>query len=143
MFNPSRQEARQFFFDAWRKHREGQLLTPLESMTLDVTLMHPEYHAILDDAEKYMDRDYSPELGETNPFMHMSMHLAINEQLSIDQPPGIRSAFDALCAQQGNAHDALHEVMDCLGEMIWQAQRTNTAPDGALYLGCLKRKIRN
>jgi len=141
MFNPSRQEARQFFFDAWRKHREGHVLTPLESMTLDVALMHPEYHEILDDVEKYLDRDYSPELGVTNPFMHMSMHLAINEQLSIDQPVGIRSAFDALCIQRGNAHDALHEVMDCLAEMIWQAQRTNTAPDGMLYLDCLKRKI--
>src|SRR5258705_13731827 len=105
MFNPSRQEARQFFFDAWRKHRNGQPLTPLESMTLDVELIRPEYHAVLDNPEKYLDHDYLPELGETNPFLHMSMHLAINEQLSIDQPPGIRSLFDALCAKHGNAHD--------------------------------------
>ena len=143
MFNPSRQEARQFFFDAWHKHRDGQPLTPLESMALDVALMHPEYHAILDDTEKYLDRDYLPEFGETNPFLHMSMHLAINEQLSIDQPPGIRSAFDALRARHGSAHDALHEAMDCLAEMVWQAQRTGTAPDGRLYLECLKRKLRN
>src|SRR4029077_2603928 len=102
--------------------------------------MHPEYQAILDHVEKYRDRDYLPEFGETNPFLHMSMHLAINEQLSIDQPPGIRSSFEALRAKHGDAHDALHQVMDCLAEMVWQAQRPGTAPDGALYLDCLKRK---
>ena len=140
MFNPSRKEARQFFFDAWRKHRDGQPLTPLESITLDVELMHPEYHAILEDAEKYLDRDYLPELGETNPFLHMSMHLAINEQLSIDQPPGIKSSFDALCVKYGDTHDALHQVMDCLAEMVWHAQKSGVTPDGREYLACLKKK---
>jgi len=140
MFNPSRQQARQFFFDVWRKHHEKVILTPLESMALDVALLHPEYHVVLDDPDKYLERDYLPEFGETNPFLHMSMHLAINEQLSIDQPPGIRSAFEALRVKHGDAHDALHDVMDCLGEMVWQAQRAGTGPDGALYLDCLRKK---
>jgi len=142
MFNPSRQEARRLFFDTWRKHREGVPLTPLEAIVLDIVWMHPEYHALLDDMDKYIDQDYLPEFGETNPFLHMSMHLAINEQLSINQPPGIRDAFDALQTTHGNAHAAYHDVMDCLAETIWQAQRTGTGPDGALYLNCLNGKMR-
>ena len=140
MFNPSRQEARQFFFDAWDKHREGSLLTPLESMALDVALLHPEYHGVLHQPEKYLDKDYLPEFGDTNPFLHMSMHLAIREQLSIDQPPGIRAAFERLRAKTRDEHDASHLVLDCLAETIWRAQRDGGAPDGALYLDCLARR---
>lgn len=140
MFNPSRREARQLFFDAWRKQREGSPLTPLESMALDVALRHPEYHGVLNEPEKYLDKDYLPEFGDTNPFLHMSMHLAISEQLSIDQPPGIRAAYQRLLARTGSEHDALHEVLDCLAEMIWRAQREGGAPDGAFYLECLARR---
>ena len=139
MFNPSRDEARRFFFDAWRKQREGLLLTPLEAMAVDVALVHPEYHAILDDPDKNLDRDYLPEFGETNPFLHLSMHLAVNEQLSIDQPPGIRAAFDRLRAKLADEHAALHALVECLAETVWQAQRTGTAPDGSAYLDCLAR----
>jgi len=90
MFNPSRDEVRQFFFDAWHKHREREVLNGLDSVAVGVMLLHPEYHPVLDDPERYQDRDYRPEAGDTNPFLHMSMHLAIEEQLSIDQPPGIK-----------------------------------------------------
>ena len=141
MFNPSRNQAREFLFEVWRKHRAGEVLTPLESMALAVLLEHPEYHAMLADRERYLERDWKPEGGETNPFLHVAMHLAIEEQLSIDQPPGIRAVIQALERRLG-AHDARHEVMDCLAEMVWNAQRHGTGFDNAAYLDCLGRKAR-
>src|SRR3954470_4592349 len=99
MFNPSRDEVRQFFTETWRKQREGAILTPLEAMAADWIAEHPEYHAELPDAEAAQAQDYSPERGQTNPFLHLSMHLAISEQLSIDQPPGIRAAHERLAAR--------------------------------------------
>lgn len=140
MFNPSREEARQFFFDTWRKYGDKQTLSGLEGTALDIILQHPEYHAMLSDPDKYLGQDYLPEFGETNPFLHMSMHLAIEEQLSIDQPPGIRAHFQNLLEKCGATHDALHITMDCLAEMIWQAQRNQTGPDSELYFNCLKEK---
>jgi len=141
VFNPTRDQAREFLFDLWKKHAEGAPLTPLESMALAVLLEHPEYHAMLADRERYLERDWKPEGGETNPFLHVAMHLAIEEQLSIDQPPGIRAVIQALERRLG-AHDARHEVMDCLAEMVWNAQRHGTGFDNAAYLDCLGRKAR-
>jgi hypothetical protein len=137
MFNPSRDQARQFLFDSWRKHKYREPLVGLEAVVVDVISRHPEYHKILDAPERYADRDYLPEAGETNPFLHLSMHLAIEEQLSIDQPPGIKGHYQRLCTKLGDPHAAQHIVMDCLAEMIWQAQRYNTPPDSKLYLDCL------
>ena len=137
MYNPSRDQARQFFFESWRKYQDKQVLTSLESIALDIILRHPEHHPLLNDPENYLDRDYLPEFGETNPFLHMSLHLAIEEQLSIDQPTGIKGHYQQLLAKLGSPHDAQHAVMDCLAEMIWQAQRHNTAPDSSIYLNCL------
>ena len=102
--------------------------------------LHPEYHPVLDDPERYMDRQYLPEAGETNPFLHMSMHLSIEEQLSIDQPPGIKNELARIAAKLGDRHAACHQVLECLGEMIWRSQREGTAPDAAAYLECLKRR---
>lgn len=140
MFNPSRDQARRFFFDTWRKYKERQPLSGLEGTALEILLQHPEYHALLEDPERYLDRDYSPEAGETNPFLHLGMHLAIAEQLSIDQPPGIKARYQKLLEKCGNPHDAQHIAMECLAEMIWQAQRHGTPPDGVLYLDCLTRR---
>ena len=142
MFNPSRDQARAFLFDTWEKHRAGAALTPLEQVALSVILEHPEYHAVLGDRERYLDRDWKPEGGETNPFLHLQMHLAIEEQLSIDQPPGIRAAVEALARRRGSMHDARHDVMDCLAEMIWNAQRHGAAFDNATYLDCIQRPVR-
>jgi hypothetical protein len=140
MFNPSRDQARAFLFDLWDKQRAGVALTPLESMALAILVEHPEYHGVLEDRERYLERDWKPEGGETNPFLHLQMHLAIEEQVSIDQPPGIRAAVEALAARCGSRHDALHDVMDCLGEMIWQAQRHGTGFDNARYLDCIRAR---
>ncbi|MDQ7979321.1 DUF1841 family protein [Paraburkholderia sp. SARCC-3016] len=140
MFNPSREEVRRFFTDTWRKQRAGEILTPLESIAADWIVEHPEYHTDLGDPDAANTQDYSPERGQTNPFLHLSMHLAISEQLSIDQPPGIRAAHDRLAARRGSTHDAQHEIMECLGETIWEAQRTNTPPDTDAYLQRIERR---
>jgi len=140
MFNPTREQSREFLFDLWAKHLARTPLTPLETMALAIVLEHPEYHAVLGDRERYLDRDWRPEGGETNPFLHLAMHLAIEEQVSIDQPPGIRAAVEALAERRGSMHEARHEVMDCLAEVIWQAQRHGSGFDNAAYLDCLLRK---
>ena len=142
MFNPSRDQARQFFFETWRKYGAGEELSGLERIALQIILMHPEYHALLDAPERYFDRDYAPEHGAINPFLHLSLHLAIEEQLSIDQPPGICAAFERLRAKTGDEHDAKHALLECLAETIWQAQRTGVAPDEKIYLDCLEKRVR-
>jgi len=140
MFNPSREQVRAFFFDAWRKYRDGRALEGLETVALEVMLAHPEYHHVLDDPDRFLDRDYTPENRQSNPFLHMSLHVAIEEQLAIDQPPGIRAEFGRILADRGDRHDALHVVLECLGEAVWAAQRTRATPDGAAYLECLRRR---
>lgn len=140
MFNPSREQVRQFFVDVWSKYRTGQILMGAEQTALDAILAHPEYHAMLDRPARYLERDYPPEQGETNPFLHLSMHVSIAEQVAIDQPAGVRARYQQLLAQTGDAMQAQHAVMDCLAEMIWQAQRTHTAYDAMAYLQCLDAK---
>lgn len=140
MFAPTREESRRFLAEAWRKHRAGEPLSGLEQTAAQLVAMHPEYHAIFDAADRHLDRDYRPEQGDVNPFLHLSLHLAVAEQLAIDQPAGIVAHYERLRAVRGDAHVALHALLECLGEVIWQAQRTRTAPDAALYLGCLERQ---
>jgi hypothetical protein len=139
IFNPTRDQAREFLFELWEKHQAGAALTPLESLAIAIVLEHPEYHAVLGARERYLERDWKPEGGETNPFLHLQMHLAIEEQVSIDQPPGIRAAVGALARKHGSEHDARHDVMDCLAEMVWNAQRHGAPFDNEAYLDCLKK----
>ncbi len=138
-FNPSRDEARLFLFETWRKKRAGELLTPLEDLAAQLIGKHPEYHAVLQDKERFLARDYHPAQGEANPFLHLMMHLTIEEQISLDQPHGLRAHFTRLSEAFQSEHDAQHRMMECLGEMIWQAQRQNTPPDGQVYLDCLAK----
>ena len=140
MFNPSRHQARQFLFSTWYKHKHREALSDMEEITLEVILLHPEYQSILDDTERYHDKDYLPEMGDTNPFLHMGMHIAIKEQLSIDQPVGIRDRFDRLLKKNGNEHDTMHQIMECVAEMIWQAQRSQSTPDLSIYFECLDKQ---
>ena len=139
MFNPSRDEVREMFFGAWRKYREGRPLAGMDAAALDVMLLHPEHHAVLEAPERYRDRDYT---DEANPFLHMSLHLALEEQLSIDQPPGIAACFQVLLSKFHDRHEALHQALECLAETLWRAQRDATAPDAAAYLSCLERRAR-
>jgi hypothetical protein len=144
VFNPSKDDVRRFFCAAWTRHRQGAVLTPLEAVAVEWIRQHPEYHDELADPEAAAARDYRIEDGQTNPFLHLSMHLAIAEQLSVDQPPGIVAAFRRLVAQRGDEHAAAHAVMDCLGEVVWTAQREGAglppAEMSARYLDCLQRK---
>jgi hypothetical protein len=146
VFTPSRDDVRRFFCDAWMKHRQGTVLTPLEAIAVDWIGRHPEYQDELGDADAAIARDYSIDEGRTNPFLHLSMHLAIAEQLSVDQPPGIRAAHRKLVERLGDEHGAAHAVMDCLGEVVWTAQRAESpvppAEMSARYLDCLERKAR-
>ncbi len=141
MYSPTREQARQFFIDAWQKYQTQAVLTPLEDIATRILLMHPEYHAILERGDAALAHDWTPESGETNPFLHLSLHLAIEEQLSIDQPVGLRAAFEALLAKQGDRHTALHGVLECLGETLWQAQRSGTPLDGEAYVACVWRRL--
>ncbi|MGE5526788.1 MAG: DUF1841 family protein [Rhodospirillaceae bacterium] len=140
MFSPSRDEARRFFFDTWSKYRSQAPLSDLEKVALHVILAHPEYHAMLGEPERYLDRDYTPEGGQLNPFLHLSLHLAIEEQLSIDQPRGIRERYRRLSERIGSEHDAKHAILECLAETIWEAQRAGRPPDEGVYLRCIERK---
>jgi hypothetical protein len=140
MFNPTREQVRSFFFDAWKKYRDKTPLVGLESTAVEVILAHPEYREALEQPERHADREYTPEDGQSNPFLHMSLHLAVEEQLSIDQPPGIKAEFERIARAKQDRHEALHAVLECLGETLWRAQRGAAPPDAEAYLDCLKRR---
>jgi hypothetical protein len=141
MFTPSSNDVRRFFCEALRKRRAGEILTPMDAIAADWLDQHPEYHPELEDAEEAVARDYSIEGGRPNPFLHLSMHLSITEQLSVDQPRGIRAAFEALAARVGE-HEAHHAIMECLGEMIWASQRNGVPPDTDAYIECVRMRSR-
>ena len=136
-----RGQTREVFFRAWRAHREGHPLEGVEKLIVQVVLRHPEYHSLLEHPEPARERDYFPESGETNPFLHLGMHIAIEEQLSIDQPRGIRGYYQKILMRLPDEHAAQHHMMECLGEMLWQASRQATAPQETVYLDCLKRLL--
>ena len=138
MFNPSRDQVRQFFCDAWRKHQERLPLVGAEVGAADLILRHPEYHALLNDGEAVLSREWTPEGGQMNPFLHLSLHLAIHEQLSIDQPPGIRATFEVLCGRM-DRHDAEHVLIDKLGEVVWRAQSEGKPMDAMAYLESIRQ----
>jgi hypothetical protein len=141
MFNPSRDQARRFLVDAWRKRRQGLPATAMETLAADVVAVHAEYHALLESGDEVLSREWSPDDGQINPFLHLSLHLAIEEQLSIDQPPGIRVVFEQLVARLADRHAAMHVVLECLGETLWRASRDQAPPDGAAYLDCLRKAL--
>ena len=139
MFNPTRDQVRQFFCTAWRKHRQGGVLEGAETTAIDLIAEHPEYHALLEDEQAALEKEFTPEGGQMNPFLHLSLHLAIAEQISIDQPHGIKAAYFAL-RRTREVHDAEHDVMECLGDTLWRSQRNNAPLDGEAYLECVRRK---
>ncbi|MDF3036600.1 MAG: hypothetical protein K0S28_1874 [Paucimonas sp.] len=140
MFNPSQQDVRRFFCETYRKHHANDILTPLEAIARDWLMQHPEYADHLADVEQALAMDYSVERGQSNPFLHLAMHLSITEQISIDQPPGIRAAFQTLARRLDSEHEAHHEIMECLGQMIWNSQRSGLPPDGDAYVECIRRR---
>ena len=137
MFNPSREQSRFFFCESWRKHRERRILDGTEALAADSITRHPEFHALLENPDAALERDFSPDGEEVNPFLHLALHLTIAEQLSIDQPRGIKAAYIALCRTQ-DAHNAEHALMSCLVDTLWRAQRNNTPFDSEAYLDCMR-----
>jgi hypothetical protein len=141
IFNPTREEVRRFFCDTWKKKTGDHILTPMETIASDWMVEHPEYHALLADPEGAVAQDYTPERGETNPFLHLSMHLSISEQISIDQPPGIKAISEKLAKKLGSEHEAQHAIMECLGQVMWEAQREGRALSPEKYLEALQKLI--
>jgi len=140
MFAPSQNDVRRFFCEVAARRRGELPLTPLQNLAAQWIAEHPEYASDLADADAALAAAFAVEDGRANPFLHLSMHLSISEQLSIDQPRGIRAAFERIAARRGSAHEAQHEVMECLGEMLWASQRSGLPPDGEVYLDCLRRR---
>ena len=138
MFGNDRNEMRKMFYTAWQNFKNKAILQPLEQVIVNIIQQHPEYHALLED-EASIDKEFTPDMGETNPFLHMSMHIAIQEQLSTHRPANIQQTYQALSTKLQDPHQAEHAIMECLGQMIWQAQRDNTAPNEQNYIECLNK----
>src|ERR1044072_2097880 len=135
--NQSRDELRRVYVEAWRKRRAGLPIEPLEAQVADVIELHPEYHAALERGADALERDYTPEGGQSNPFLHMGLHLAVRDQLAPARPAGIRQAFQNLATRLRSEHDAEHRVIECLAEAMWEAQRTGRPPDEQAYLAAV------
>lgn len=131
------QETRQMFFNSWEKYQQQKPLLPLEHEIVQVILAHPEYHKTLDNHNKFQQQTYYPELGETNPFLHMGLHLAIREQVATDRPLGINAAYKKLLAKYADPLAVEHLMMDQLAECLWLAQKNNLPPDELHYLTAL------
>ena len=141
LFNPSREEVREFFCTTWQKHQDAHVLTPLEMIASQWMEQHPEFHKILSDPSGALEQEFTPEKGMTNPFLHLSMHLSISEQISIDQPPGIRHIANTLSRKLDSEHEAQHQIMECLGQVLWQAQNQSKPIDVTDYIELLKKLI--
>ncbi len=137
LYTSERQHMREVFFRAWRNYREQRSLEEMERVIVNIALRHPEYHDVLDNPSRHEDRDYLPESGQTNPFLHMALHIAVHEQLSTARPTGIREAYQALLKRFDDTHTAEHQMMECLAQTLWQAQRQHEASSEADYLACL------
>ena len=140
MFTPSQADVRRFFCNVNAKTQSNLPLEALETIASQWLAEHPEYQADFADVDAALEKMYDVEGGKTNPFLHLSMHLSISEQCSIDQPRGILQAVELLTAKRNSLHDAHHEAMDCLGQMVWESQRAKRPPDGAAYIDCVQRR---
>lgn len=140
-YGQDRNKMRMMYIQAWKKHREKQTLEPLDQVLVNIIERHPEYHKLLEDPDKYLDKDYTPEMGETNPFLHMGMHISIQEQVSTNRPAGINILYEQLITKLGDPHEVEHQLMECLGLMLWEAQRDNRMPDEQAYLKCAEKLV--
>ena len=140
MFNPSQADVRRFLCAVHAKTLSGAPMEAIETLASLWIAEHSEYHAELANADAAVARNYDETPEQTNPFLHLSMHLSISEQCSIDQPPGIRQAVELLTARRGDLHEAHHEVMECLGRMIWESQRAGRPPDGQAYIEHVRQR---
>lgn len=140
IFGQDRDELRRMYADAWRKRCAGEPLSPLESQIARVIEDHPEYHAMFADFDP--QAEYTVEQGETNPFLHMGLHLAIRDQVATDRPAGVRTVYESLCAKLSDRHTAEHRMLDCLAESLWESQSSHAPPDEQQYLERVKRLLK-
>ncbi len=141
MFGQDRDQLRRFYLTSWQKRLAGEPMQPLERLVAEVIGQHPEYHDLLAD-EAQLQREFSPAEGETNPWLHMGMHITLGEQLGADRPGGIRGVYQRIVRRFGDHHAAEHAMMECLGRVLWEAQRAGDVPDEQAYLDCLERLAR-
>ena len=139
MFGDDRGQMRKVYIDAWRKHRQGSPAEPMEMMVVETIAHHPEYHDLLADEEQALNKDFDPEAGESNPFLHMGMHLAIREQVQTDRPAGIKAVYEQQLRKRQDPHPVEHAMMECLARMLWEAQGRGGVPDEQEYLECLRK----
>jgi hypothetical protein len=137
IFGNDRNELRRMYHAAWLKRRESQPASALEVQIADIVELHPEYHAVIESGD--VGRDFTPDGGESNPYLHMGLHLGLREQVATDRPAGIRSVHDQLAARIGDLHATEHLMIECLAETLWEAQRDNAAPDELRYLERLRQ----
>jgi hypothetical protein len=137
----TRDELRRTYSEAWHKHLNHAPLTPLEAMITDVIGAHPEYQAVVADADAALAYEPGGTGGVENPFLHMGLHLAIRDQVSIDRPPGVRELHRLLQDRYGDLHRAEHALMEALGETLWQAQRAGRPPDEGYYLALARGRL--
>jgi hypothetical protein len=138
LFGQNRDELRRFYLQTWQKHCQQQPLEPLETLIAQVIIMHPEYQPILANEEQALGAEFTPEHGQSNPFLHMGMHLALHEQIATNRPDGIRQVHDTLQQRLG-MHEAEHRMMECLGQTLWEAQRSGRMPDEQAYMECVRK----
>lgn len=139
-YTQERDKLRQFYVDVWQKNQTGQPLDAMETMVARVISLHPEYHKMLNN-HQHLGNEYLPELGETNPFLHMGMHLGLQEQVALDRPKGIQALYTHIGEKLGEVHATEHAMMDCLAESLWLSQKNNTLPDEQAYLDCLTQLL--
>ena len=143
MFSQNREQMRAVFVEAWRQHQAGLPMQQLQLAVAAVIVEHPEYHALLNDEDKALHKDFTPDGGHSNPFLHMAMHLSLREQIATDRPPGIATVFTQLCGKTGTSHAAEHSMLEVLGKHLWQSSRSGLPPDDTAYILDLKKLISN
>ena len=141
LFGAERNQMRRLFIQAWRKQQQALPMEPLERMIADIELDHPEYHPLLADAEQALEQEFPPEAGQSNPFLHMAMHISLREQVGTDRPAGIGRLHQRLAQHLGDMHEAEHRLMECLARMLWEAQVNQCLPDEQAYLECVRRLV--
>ena len=141
LYNPTKEQVREFFCQTWQKHQTSMVLTPLESIAARWMVEHPEYHHDFEHIERALEKEYGVEGGQTNPFLHLSMHLSLTEMIQVDQPKGIQTLYKDLSVKYDTQHAAQHQMMDCLGEVLWESQRNGTMPDMQRFLTLMQARL--
>lgn len=141
IFNQDRNQLRKFYFQSWDKHKNNLPLEPMETIVATLITQHPEYHDFFNEIGKNQDKDFTPEMGQSNPFLHLGMHISIQEQLATQRPAELSSLYLSLCEKMNDAHEAEHKIMNCLGEMLWMAQKNNQPLDENTYIECVRKLL--